>query len=86
MDPRIRDLGVPVRSVNWVRLHAGRTSGGDPCIYATMGQQGAGLFVLQIDPRTGACRQFTAAESDASYPTATLMSRDGRLYIDYPAV
>ena len=80
-DPRIRDLGVPVRSVNWVRLHAGRNREGAPCIYATMGQQADNLFVLRIDPETGAFRQFVSEAPDSNYPTATLLSRTGRLYV-----
>lgn len=80
-DPRIRDVGVPVRSVNWVRLHAGRDREGKPCIYATMGQQADSLFVLQIDPETGEFRQFISSVPKSNYPTATLMSRTGRLYV-----
>ena len=79
--PSIRDLGVPVRSVNWVRLHAGRDQQGRPCLYATMGQQADNFFVLQIDPETGKCRQFVAGAAGSNYPTATLMSRTGRLYV-----
>ncbi|NOX55900.1 MAG: hypothetical protein GXP27_15945 [Planctomycetes bacterium] len=78
---QVREIGVPVRSVNWVRLHAGRDSRGQPCIYATMGQNARNLFVLQIDPQSGTCRQFTAETGKANYPTATLMARDGRLYV-----
>jgi streptogramin lyase len=46
-----------------------------------MGQQADNLFVLQIDPETGAVRQFVSDVPDANFPTATLMSRTGRLYI-----
>jgi streptogramin lyase len=80
-DRTVRDIGVPVRSVNWVSLHAGRNREGTPCIYAAMGQTADNLFVLQIDPRSGAFRQFPAKIPDATYPTAALMSRTGRLYI-----
>ena len=80
-DPRIRDIGIPVRSVNWVRLHAGRDGGGAPCIYATMGQQADNLFVLQIDPETGDFHQFVSDVPRSNYPTATFMSRTGRLYV-----
>ena len=80
-DPRIRDLGIPVRSVNWVRLHPGRNREGAPCIYGTMGQQADLLFVLQIDPETGDFRQFVSEVPQSNYPTATLMSRTGRLYV-----
>ncbi|MDA0711656.1 MAG: hypothetical protein O3B73_15770, partial [bacterium] len=49
--------------------------------YATMGQQGDNLFVLQIDAETGAWRQFMSEVPGSNYPTATLMSRSGRLYV-----
>jgi len=81
MDPRIREIGIPVRSVNWVGLHPGHNRDNQACLYVTMGQQGAPLFVLQIDPATGAYRQFVTDIATANYPTATLMSRSGRLYI-----
>jgi streptogramin lyase len=79
--PRVRDIGIPVRSVNWVRLHVGRDREGKPCVYATMGQQGDNLFVLQIDPETGEFRQFVSKVPRSNYPTATFMSRTGKLYI-----
>ena len=81
MSAAIREIGIPVRSVNWVHLHPGQKQNGSPCIYAVMGQQAAGLFVLQIDIDSGQCRQFVSDLPDANYPTATCMSRSGRLYI-----
>ena len=81
MSHPIRELGIPVRSVNWVHLHAGRTREGTPCIYAAMGQQADNLFVLQIDPETGAFRQFLSEVPKSNYPTTTLMSRTGKLYV-----
>jgi len=80
-DPRISDIGIPVRSVNWVRLHVGVDGEGAPCIYVTMGQQGDNLFVLQIDPETGEYGQFVSEVPNSNYPTATFMSRAGWLYI-----
>jgi hypothetical protein len=77
----IRDIGIPVRSVNWVRLHAGRTAQNVPCLHATMGQTADNLFVLQIDPETGRCRQFVAEVPGLNLPTATLLSHSGKLYI-----
>ncbi|MBN2317064.1 MAG: hypothetical protein JXM79_24265, partial [Sedimentisphaerales bacterium] len=73
----IRDIGTPVQSVNWVRLHPGRTGRDLPCLYATMGQTAENLFVLQIDPATGAYRQFVADVRRSNFPTATLLSRSG---------
>ena len=80
-DIQIRDIGAPVHSVNWVRTHIGRDSENQPCLCVTMGQQADGLFVLQIDPKTGKFRQFVSKVPNANYPTATLMSRTNLLYI-----
>ena len=77
----IREIGIPVKSVNWVRLHPGHGESGQPCLYATMGQQADNLFVLQIDPITGNLQQFLSKVPNSNYPTATYMSREGKLYI-----
>lgn len=77
----MRDIGIPVQSVNWVRLHPGKTAQKSPCLYATMGQTADNLFVLQINPETGQCRQFIADVRRSNFPTATLLSRSGKLYI-----
>lgn len=79
--PKITEIGTPVSSVNWVRLHEGKDCTGNPCIYSTMGQNAENLFVLQIDPKTGESRQFVTDVAKANYPTATLMSSTGRLYV-----
>jgi len=77
----IHDLGVPVRGVNWVRLHVARGAGGRPCALLTMGQQGDNLFVVQVDVETGACRQFVSQVPKSNYPTCTHLASDGRLYV-----
>lgn len=77
----MRDIGIPVQSVNWVRLHPGQTGQDFPCLYATMGQTADNLFVLQINPETGESRQFVADVRGSNFPTATLLSRSGKLYI-----
>lgn len=79
--PLIRDIGIPVRSVNRAGLYAGRDQAGAPCLYATMSQQAANFFILQIDPKTGAFRQFSVDVPESNYTTAVIMSRAGRLYI-----
>lgn len=80
-DISIRELGIPVRSVNWVSLHAGLNREASPCLYAVMGQNGDNCFVLPIDPATGRFQQFVSQVQDSNFPTATLMSRSGKLYI-----
>ena len=77
----IVEVGIPVRSVNWVRAYPGRDKSGKPCIYVIMGQQADNLFVLQIDPETGAFRQFVADKPNSNYPISTYMDKSGRLYI-----
>ncbi len=80
-NPRIRDIGIPVRSVNWVRLHDGRDAAGNHAVFITMGQTAENLFVLKVNPETGALRQYIAKVPRANYPTATLLSRTGKLYV-----
>ena len=78
---QIRDIGIPVRAVTKVRLHAGFNQAGQPCLYAVMGQQADNFFVLQIDPETGKFRQFMSGVKKSNYPITTLMSSTGKLYI-----
>ena len=78
----VRDLGVPIKAVNWVRLHPGRGPDGQASLLASMGQNNGGLFVLEIDLATGKCRQFNAVNPKAQYPTAAFRSpRTGVLYV-----
>ncbi|MFC1508395.1 hypothetical protein ACFL60_01760 [Candidatus Omnitrophota bacterium] len=78
---QISEIGIPVKSVNWVRLHEGTNRDGQPCIFATMGQTADNLFVLHIDPITGELSQYISQVEKSNYPTATLLSKSGKLYI-----
>ncbi|MDA0744926.1 MAG: hypothetical protein O2954_00265 [bacterium] len=78
---QVREVGIPVRAVNRAALYAGKNKAGDPCLYATMSQQAANLFVLQIDPETGKLRQFWPEVPESNYTTAVYQSPNGRLYI-----
>lgn len=80
-NPEARTIGVPVKLVNWVKTHLGLNAKKEPRIYITMGQQGDNFFVAEVDPRTGSSQQFVGAAKKSNYPTATLMSRSGMLYI-----
>ena len=77
----IKTIGTPVRSVNWVRLFPTRGADGSDCLVAPMGQQADNLFVLKINPQTGVLKQFKADVEESHYPTAAILSRDGRIYI-----
>jgi hypothetical protein len=78
----VRDLGVPVKAVSWVRLHPGRGPDGKASLLATMGQNNGGLFALDIDLATGHCRQLNAKSAVQQYPISAFRSpRTGMLYI-----
>ncbi len=77
----VEEIGVPVRSVSWVKLQPGRDGQGKSVIYATMGQVGGELFLLQINPQTGEFKQFQSTVKNSNYPTTTLVSRSGSVYI-----
>lgn len=79
----VRDLGIPIRGVNWGRLHAGATTDGHPSILISFGQNNGGLFVAEVDFETGHCTQYTVKNlSSSTFPTASFRSpRTGVLYI-----
>ncbi len=77
----IRELGIPVRSVNRANLYPGYDADGAPRILATMSQQADSFFLLVIDPRDGSFRQLSVNDPTANYTTAVFMSRTGRLYV-----
>ena len=80
--PELHEIGIPVKGVNWVRLHPGRTADGRPSLLGSMGQNNGGLFVFEVDLATGHCRQFNAQAKDADYPISSMRSlRTGILYL-----
>jgi hypothetical protein len=77
----VRELGIPVKGINWVRIHPGALEG-RPSVLLTMGQNNGGLFVCDVDLKTGHCRQLPVGTSQADFPTASLRSpTTGVLYI-----
>ncbi len=79
---RVRELGVPVKAINWVRLHPGTLRDGSPSLLVSMGQDEGGLFVCDIDLLTAHCRQYSADVNGATFPTASFRSlNSGILYI-----
>lgn len=78
----VHELGVPVRSLNWVRLFPGRAADGRPQLLASMGQHTGGLFVCDIDLETGHCTQYPCALPGETSPTAAFRSpTTGILYV-----
>ncbi|MCX5658401.1 MAG: hypothetical protein NTW19_01610 [Planctomycetota bacterium] len=77
-----RDLGVPVKSVNWVRLFAGKTRAGAPLLLACMGQDAGDFFVCLVDLQTGHCEQYPCNLKHAAFPTAAHFDpQTGLLYV-----
>jgi streptogramin lyase len=78
----IRELGIPVKSISWVRLHPGRTADARPSLLATMGQNNGGCFVLDIDVETGHCRKYASNLPHAEFPISAIRSlRTGILWV-----
>ena len=77
----VHTLGVPVRSVNWVRIFPALDAEDRDCLVAVMGQQADGFMVVKVDPVTEETDQVTATVPSAHYPTAMLLSRSGVIYI-----
>ncbi len=77
----IREVGVPVRSVNRANLYAGRDASGNPRVFGTMSQQAENFFLLDIAPRTGEFLQLSPDVPESNYTTAAYSCRRGRLYI-----
>ncbi len=81
--PVARDLGIPIKGVSWVRLHAGQTADEEASLLATMSQTNGGLFVIDIDLETGHCTQYSVEDrKNSTFSTATFRSLlTGVLYI-----
>ena len=62
-----RELGIPVRAVFHCILYPGGNAAGPGALLAVMGQHAGGFLVLDIDPATGATRQY-----ECRYPHAFL--------------
>jgi len=77
-----RDLGIPVKSVNWVGLYPGRKTDGSPLLLAKMGQDADCFFTCDIDLESGHCHQYSAHLPNAAFPTAaTHDPQSGILYV-----
>lgn len=81
--PVARDLAIPVKGVSWTRLHAGETADGEASLLITMSQNNGGLFVLDVDLKTGHCEQYPVSDpKHSTFSTATFRSlQSGILYI-----
>ena len=79
----VRDIGVPVAGVNWVRVHSGATSDGKPSVLISFGQTNGGLSVMEVDLATGHCTQYGPKHPVVStFPISAIRTlRGGVLYV-----
>lgn len=76
------ELGIPVKSISWVRVFAGARRNGEPLILMVAGQDNGGLFVCDVDANTGHCTQYSTGLEYARSPSAAYFSeRTSTLYI-----
>jgi hypothetical protein len=77
----VRDLGIPVRAAVPTGPFPGRDGFGAPCLYVVFGQEsGRGLFLLQIDPQTGACRRYDAPDGFTGARSSYWSARWNRVF------
>lgn len=78
----MRELGIPVKSVNWARVFAGQRKNGEPLLLMVAGQDAGGLFVCDIHCDSGRCTQYSVGLQNANFPTATCFNPGtGVLYL-----
>ena len=77
----IRELAIPVRSVNRANLYAAQDRDRNPRVLGTMSQQAGNFFLIDIDPRTGEFLQIAPEVPESNYTTAAYLCRSGLLYI-----
>ncbi|NLL82797.1 MAG: hypothetical protein GX230_00975 [Lentisphaerae bacterium] len=77
------EYGVPVRSPGACSLYAGRDAVGNSCLYGVMGQEteSGALFLLRIDPGTGAVERFDAPQGYNGCRSALWSDRWNRLFM-----
>lgn len=84
---QMRERGVPVRGAVVVGPLVGTDAAGQACLYAVAGQEAGdkgGLFVLQIDPRSGATKRFDANVPAAGGRASIWSERQHCLFIGAP--
>ena len=79
--PVVEERGTPVQAVVAVGPVIGRDGKGNHCLYLTMGEGVGPLFILQVDPRTGRCRQFSAAKGISGGRPVCWSERWNRLFV-----
>ena len=72
-------LGIPVRVGGLMGCIVGSNGHGGQALYFNFNQNGAPLFLVQVDPDTGEAHQFTAPQGPGAW--ALITGPDGKIYL-----
>ena len=76
---RFESLGIPVRVGGLMGCIVGPNGRGGEALYFNFNQDGAPLFLVQVDPDTGEARQFNAPQGPGAW--AFIAGPDGNIYL-----
>jgi outer membrane protein assembly factor BamB len=76
---RFEALGIPVRKGGLMGCIVGPNGRGGEALYFNFNQVGGLLFLVQVDPETGAARQFNARQGPGAW--AFIAAPDGNIYL-----
>ena len=76
---RFESLGIPVRVGGLMGCIVGPNGRGGEALYFNFNQDGAPLFLVQVDPDTGKARQFNAPQGPGAW--AFIAGPDERIYL-----
>jgi outer membrane protein assembly factor BamB len=78
-DARFESLGIPVRVGGLMGCISGPDGHGGEALYFNMNQTGGTLFLVQVNPDTGAARQFNAPQGAGAW--AFIVGPDEKIYL-----
>ena len=76
---RFESLGIPVRVGGLMGCIVGPNGKGGDALYFNFNQDGAPLFLVQVDPDTGEARQFNAPQGPGAW--ALIAGPDEKIYL-----
>jgi outer membrane protein assembly factor BamB len=76
---RFESLGIPVRVGGLLGCIVGPNGRGGEALYFNFNQDGAPLFLVQVDPDTGEARQFNAPQGPGAH--GFILGPDGKIYL-----
>src|SRR5678815_570334 len=76
---RFESMGIPVRKGGLMGCVVGPDGKGGEALYFNFNQLSGMLFLVQVDPDTGAARQFNAPQGPGAW--ALIAGVDGKIYL-----